>query len=66
MSLSPASTFKIPNTLIALNEGTVNANSIILWDKTDKGMEPWNKNQTLESAFLKYHVFGVIKNLLLK
>lgn len=51
MSLSPASTFKIPNTLIALNEGTVNANSIILWDKTDKGMAAWNKNQTLESAF---------------
>ena len=51
MPLSPASTFKIPHTLIALNEGIVNANSIIFWDKTDKGMEPWNKNQTLESAF---------------
>ena len=51
MPLSPASTFKIPNTLIALNEGIVSTNSIIFWDKTDKGMEPWNKNQTLESAF---------------
>ena len=36
MPLSPASTFKIPHTLIALNEGIVNANSIIFWDKTDK------------------------------
>ncbi|WP_368031132.1 class D beta-lactamase [Arcobacter sp. s6] len=49
--LSPASTFKIPHTLIALNEGVISADSIILWDKTDKGMTPWNKDQTLESAF---------------
>ena len=49
--LSPASTFKIPHTLIALNEGIISSDSIILWDKTDKGMTPWNKDQTLESAF---------------
>lgn len=49
--LSPASTFKIPHTLIALNEGVVTADSVILWDKTDKGMETWNKDQTLQSAF---------------
>lgn len=49
--LSPASTFKIPHTLIALNEGVISADSIILWDKTDKGMTPWNKDQTLESAY---------------
>jgi beta-lactamase class D len=49
--LSPASTFKIPHTLIALNEGVVSTDSLILWDKTDKGMKEWNKNQTLHSAF---------------
>lgn len=49
--LSPASTFKIPHTLIALNEGIINADSVIFWDKTDKGMALWNKNQTLQSAF---------------
>ena len=49
--LSPASTFKIPHTLMALNEGVIRADSIIFWDKTDKGMTPWNKDQTLESAF---------------
>ena len=49
--LSPASTFKIPHTLIALNEGVISADSIIIWDKTDKGMTHWNKDQTLESAF---------------
>ena len=49
--LSPASTFKIPHTLIALNEGIVSKDSLILWDKTDKGMIAWNKDQTLESAY---------------
>ena len=29
----PASTFKIPNTLIALNEGIVIKDSVIVWDK---------------------------------
>ncbi len=48
---SPASTFKIPNTLIALNEELVNKDSIILWDKQIREYESWNKNQTLESAF---------------
>ena len=49
--LSPASTFKIPHTLIALNEGIISKDSLILWDKSDKGMNAWNKDQTLESAF---------------
>lgn len=48
---SPASTFKIPNTLIALNEGIVNKDSIIVWDKKDKGRNLWNQDQTLKTAF---------------
>lgn len=48
---SPASTFKIPNTLIALNEGVVNKNSVIVWDKKVREFNSWNKNQTLKSAF---------------
>ncbi len=48
----PASTFKIPNTLIALEEGAiVNEREIIKWDGKDKGWAPWNKDQTLETAF---------------
>ena len=31
--LSPASSFKIPHTLIALNEGLVTVDSVINWDK---------------------------------
>ncbi|MDD2894592.1 MAG: class D beta-lactamase [Aliarcobacter sp.] len=48
---SPASTFKIPNTLIALNEGVVNKDSVIVWDKKIREYESWNKNQTLQTAF---------------
>lgn len=48
----PASKFKIPNTLIALEEGAIiNEKEIIKWDGKDKGWEPWNKDQTLETAF---------------
>lgn len=49
---SPASTFKIPNTLIALNFGVVESkSSTFAWDGVDKGLERWNSNQTLETAF---------------
>jgi beta-lactamase class D len=48
----PASTFKILNTLIALAEGViVNEYEIIKWDGKDKGWSPWNKDQSLETAF---------------
>lgn len=48
----PASTFKVPNTLIALEEGVIKDDKeIIKWDGKDKGMEPWNKDQTLATAF---------------
>lgn len=48
---SPASTFKIPNSLIALNERVVDKNSVIVWDKKVREYESWNTNQTLKSAF---------------
>lgn len=48
----PASTFKIPNTLIALQEGVIeNENEIIKWDGKDKGLLEWNKDQSLQTAF---------------
>jgi beta-lactamase class D len=48
----PASTFKIPNTLIALEEGAVaDGKEIIKWDGIDKGMAAWNKDQSIETAF---------------
>lgn len=48
----PASTFKIPNTLIALEEGAIkNEKEVITWDGKDKGFDTWNKDQNLETAF---------------
>ena len=48
----PASTFKIPNTLIALDEGAIaNEKEKIKWDGEDKGWRLWNKDQSLETAF---------------
>ena len=48
---TPASTFKILNTLIALEEGVIkDEKEVIKWDGKDKGFDAWNKDQTLESA----------------
>jgi len=47
----PASTFKITNTLIALEEGVISEQELIKWDGRDKGWAPWNQDQTLKSAF---------------
>ncbi len=49
--LLPASTFKIPNTLIALDEGVITEKELLKWDGTDRGLAAWNRNQTLTSAF---------------
>ena len=49
---SPASTFKIPNTLIALDTAVVaSIESEFKWDGMEKGRTAWNRDQTLESAF---------------
>ncbi|WP_375724043.1 class D beta-lactamase [Arcobacter sp. KX21116] len=47
----PASTFKIPNTLIVLEERVIkDENEVIKWDGVVRSYEPWNKDQTLQSA----------------
>ena len=49
---SPASTFKIPNTLIALDLGVLEStDDSFSWDGVDRGLAAWNKDQTLLSAF---------------
>jgi len=49
---APASTFKIPNTLIALDLGIVDSeSSTFTWDGIDRGSKNWNKDQSLQSAF---------------
>jgi len=47
----PASTFKILNSLIALETKSVKSiNETIKWDSIDKGWNEWNKDQTMKTA----------------
>ena len=49
---SPASTFKIPNTLIGLDLGVLESgDDSFSWDGVDRGLADWNNDQTLLSAF---------------
>ncbi|MBN2662150.1 MAG: class D beta-lactamase [Bacteroidales bacterium] len=51
---TPASTFKIPNSVIALEEGIIeDTNEIIKWDSTERSYKVWNQDQTLKTA-IKY------------
>ena len=48
----PASTFKIFNTLVALETGVATGKDFLIkWDGTDHGSAGWNRDHTLESAF---------------
>lgn len=47
----PASTFKMLNTLIALDAAVIDEREVLRWDGKDKGIEAWNRDQTLETAF---------------
>ena len=48
----PASTFKIPNSLIALEAGVVTDpdKDVFAWDGVKRPIEAWNKDHTLRSA----------------
>jgi beta-lactamase class D len=47
----PASTFKIPNSLIALEEGIIKDTcQIIKWDGHEWPVKTWNQDQTLKTA----------------
>ena len=48
----PASTFKVPNSLIALETGVVADpdKDVFKWDGTARSIEAWNKDHTLRSA----------------
>ena len=48
----PASTFKIPNSLIALHTGVVpDTGFVIAWDGADRGNTKWNADQSMGEAF---------------
>ena len=49
---SPASTFKIVNTLIALERGIADVETTrFRWDGVDRDIAAWNQDQSLRSAF---------------
>lgn len=48
----PASTFKIPNALIALHSGLVADTALVMkWDSVDRGNPKWNRDQSMGEAF---------------
>lgn len=48
----PASTFKIPNSIIALESGIVeNDNTLLKWDGKKRYLKIWEKDLTLKDAF---------------
>jgi beta-lactamase class D len=52
-AMLPASTFKIPNSVIALETGVVADpdKDIFKWDGVKRSIEPWNTDHTMRSAF---------------
>ncbi len=48
----PASTFKIVNSLIGLQEGVISSDSMVIkWDGITRSVEEWNKDLTMQEAF---------------
>ena len=60
---TPASTFKIPNSLIGLETGVIkDENFIIKWDGVKREIPEWNQDHNLRSAF-KYSVVPYYQEL---
>ncbi|HRZ97025.1 MAG TPA: class D beta-lactamase [Paludibacter sp.] len=51
MAFCPASTFKIPNTLIALESGIATAETVFKWHGEKRHFATWEKDMTLKEAF---------------
>lgn len=60
---SPASTFKIPHSLIALDAGVIRDEfQVIPWDGVKRGVPAWNQDQTLRSA-VRYSAVWVFQQV---
>lgn len=52
MRFSPASTYKIVNSLIGLQTGKIlDENMVIKWDGIKRGIDVWNKDMDMKEAF---------------
>ncbi len=59
----PASTFKIPNSIIGLETGVIkDADHLWKWDSTKRSIDEWNRDHTLRSA-IKYSVVPYYQEL---
>ena len=59
----PASTFKIPNTIVGLETGVIpDENFVIKWDSVTRPIKEWNRDNTLSSA-IQYSVVPYYKEL---
>jgi len=47
----PASTFKIPNSLIALETGVITPEDTMYWDGVERWLPSWSEDHVLKSAF---------------
>lgn len=55
----PASTFKIPNSLILLQSGTVSGpDNALAWDGTEHAFAVWNQDQSFAEAFQRSTVWA--------
>ena len=50
VATAPASTFKIPHALIALQTGVVTPETVVEYDGTPRDFETWRRDHTLESS----------------
>ena len=51
IAFCPASTFKIPNTLIALESGIVTIETVFKWNGEKRTFPTWEKDMTIKEAF---------------
>ncbi|MCE3237820.1 MAG: penicillin binding protein transpeptidase protein [Gammaproteobacteria bacterium] len=56
--MTPASTFKVPLSLMVFDQKLITQNTIFQWDGKDKGLAAWNQNQTPQT-WLKNSVVWV-------
>jgi beta-lactamase class D len=53
----PASTFKVFNTLAALETGAAGVDEVIPWDGVERGVAGWNEDQAMRQAFQRSTVW---------
>ena len=49
--LPPCSTFKIPNSLIALDRGVATPTTVLAWDRTPQPVGAWERDADMRTAF---------------